>query len=151
MGEGVQKKEAFITSTISTLTITTLTIISSTIESSTFETFTSLPPLSSPIPTSLPVSTISPTYSTIMREPITTLFSSQSTKVERVVQEKEPNDDDIMVSFYDLQFEPEEDNVPDNMIMSGKQFEILKKKINSLLQLQGDSGGRSSIYGVDME
>ncbi|CAI9294638.1 unnamed protein product [Lactuca saligna] len=54
-----------------------------------------------------------------MHEPNTTLFSSQSTEAERIVQEDEPNDDDIMVFFFDdLQFDPEEDNVPDNMIMS---------------------------------
>ncbi|CAH1412520.1 unnamed protein product [Lactuca virosa] len=71
-------------------------MLSSTIETSILDTSTSLPPLSSPIPSSLPVSTISPTYSTIMQEPVTTLLSSQSTKVERIVQDNEPNDDDIM-------------------------------------------------------
>lgn len=54
MGEGVQNNKAIVTSTLATSTIPTSTIISSTIETSTFETFTSLP-LSSPIPTSLPL------------------------------------------------------------------------------------------------
>ncbi|CAI9272160.1 unnamed protein product [Lactuca saligna] len=53
-----------------------------------------------------------------MHEPITNLLSSQSTMVEKVVHDEEPNDDDIMVSFADLQFDPKEENVPDNLIMS---------------------------------
>ncbi|CAH1453692.1 unnamed protein product [Lactuca virosa] len=85
-----------------------------------------------------------------MHEPITTLFSYQSTEAERVVQEYEPNDDEIMVSFSDLQFNLEEDNVPDKMIMSGKKFKILNNKINSLIQIQKDNVGRNFITGVKM-
>lgn len=48
------------------------------------------------------------------------IFSCQSTEAEKVVHEKEPNDDDIMVSFVDLQFDLEEENVPNNLIMIGK-------------------------------
>ncbi|CAI9265557.1 unnamed protein product [Lactuca saligna] len=53
-----------------------------------------------------------------------------------VTQKDDPNDDEIMVSFANLEFDPEEENVPDNMIMSSKQFRILNNKINSLLQIQ---------------
>lgn len=67
----------------------------------------------------------------IMHEPITTLFSSQFTVIERIVQEDEPNDDENMVSFADLIFDPKEDNVPRNMIMSRKHFKILNNKMNS--------------------
>lgn len=68
-----------------------------------------------------------------MHEPIATIFSSQSTEAEKVVHDKELNDDDIMVSFVDLQFDPEEENIPYELIMPGKQFKILNSKINSLL------------------
>ncbi|CAI9288672.1 unnamed protein product [Lactuca saligna] len=34
------------------------------------------------------------------------------------MNDEEPNDDDIMVSFTDLQFDPKEENVPDNLNMS---------------------------------
>lgn len=86
-----------------------------------------------------------------MHERITTLFSSQSTEAERVIQEDEPNDDEIMVSFFDLQCDPEEDNVLDNMIMSGNKFKMLKNKINSLLQLEADTRGRNFVTGVEMK
>ncbi|CAI9290329.1 unnamed protein product [Lactuca saligna] len=76
-----------------------------------------------------------------MHEPSTTLFYSQSTEAERIVQEDEPKNDDIMVSFADLQFILEGDNDPDNMIMLGKQFKILNNKLNSLLQIQTYIGG----------
>ena len=63
---------------------------------------------------------ISPTYTTIMHEPITALSSSQSTEAEIAILDAKPNDDDVIVSFADLQFNPQEDNVPDDMIMPGK-------------------------------
>ncbi|CAI9297224.1 unnamed protein product [Lactuca saligna] len=52
-----------------------------------------------------------------MHESITTLFSSQSNEAERMIHDEEPNDDEIMVPFADLQFYPKEENVPDNLIM----------------------------------
>lgn len=55
-----------------------------------------------------------------MHEPITTLFSSQSTEPNIFVHDEEPNDDEIMLSFADLQLDLEEDNVPDNILMFGK-------------------------------
>lgn len=86
-----------------------------------------------------------------MHEAITTLFSLQSTEALRIFQDDEPNDDDILVSFSDLQFDPEKDNVPDNMIMSGKQFNILNNKLDSLLQIQEDIGVQNIVYGFEME
>lgn len=85
-------------------------------------TSTALPPPSSPIPTFVPVSTISPTFSGIMQEPIATIFSYQST--EKSQHENETDDEDVMVSFADLQFDLEVENIPDEMTMSGKQFKI---------------------------
>ncbi|CAH1422233.1 unnamed protein product [Lactuca virosa] len=58
-------------------------ILSSTIETTLTDTSTSLPYFSSPIPSTLPYSTISLTFSNIMHEPITTLFSLKSTEGEK--------------------------------------------------------------------
>ncbi|CAH1449526.1 unnamed protein product [Lactuca virosa] len=86
-----------------------------------------------------------------MHEPITNLFSSQPTEAERMIHDEEPNDDEIMVSFVDLQFNPGEENVPEDLIMSGKHFKIFNSKINSLLQLQEDIEGRNFVTRVEME
>ena len=86
-----------------------------------------------------------------MDEPIITLLSSQSTKGQKTVQEDEPNDDDLMVSFAEIQFDPEEDNIPDNMLMPGKQFKILNHKLNSLLQIQVDLEGWNFVSGIEMD
>lgn len=40
------------------------------------------------------------------------------------------NEDDIMVGFTELEFNPEENNVEDPDIMSSKQFNILNSKLN---------------------
>lgn len=60
------------------------------------------PPQTSTIP---PTSTIvvSPTYKVVMNEHITSLFLSQSIEVEKIVNEEEADEDDIMVIFADLQ------------------------------------------------
>ncbi|CAI9264910.1 unnamed protein product [Lactuca saligna] len=77
-----------------------------------------------------------------MHESITTLFSSQSTEAERMIHVEEPDDDEIMVSFVDRQFDPEEENVPDNLIMSvtklkeyvDLKFDELKPKLSKEVQ-----------------
>ncbi|CAI9301956.1 unnamed protein product [Lactuca saligna] len=80
-----------------------------------------------------------------MHQPIPSLFSSQSNKRETNVPDYAYDDDDnVMVSFAEIQFHPEEDNIPNHMLMSGKQFKILNNKLNSLLQIQADTGGRHS-------
>ncbi|CAI9286819.1 unnamed protein product [Lactuca saligna] len=86
-----------------------------------------------------------------MHEPIVIIFSSQYTEAEKVVHNVKPNDDDVMVSFVDLQFDYEEENIPDDLIMSGKQFKILNSKINSLLQIQADTGGKYFVAEFEME
>lgn len=121
ISEEMMNNEGFGTSHLDTLTISTSLVLSSTIETTVLDISTSLPPLSSPIPSSFLASTISPTFSNIVHETITTLFSSQSVEPKRLVHDEEPNDDDIMVSFADLQFDPEEDKVPNNTLMSDKQ------------------------------
>ncbi|CAI9259997.1 unnamed protein product [Lactuca saligna] len=54
-----------------------------------------------------------------MNQPITSLFSSQSTEWEKSIPEDD-QDADVMVSFVEIQFDPEDDNIPDHMLISGK-------------------------------
>lgn len=57
-----------------------------------------------------------------MQAPISTLFSSQLTEPEKNITkiDADDDDDDDMVSFSDLQFNPEEEDIFDELIMSGK-------------------------------
>lgn len=66
-----------------------------------------------------------------MNEPLTSLFSSQSYEPE--VQIKKEEEDDVMVRFVELDFNPKELNVDDNVIMFAKQFKILNSKLISIL------------------
>ncbi|CAH1425495.1 unnamed protein product [Lactuca virosa] len=112
------------------------------------------PPTSPPQPsTILPTSTstVSPTFEKVMQEPITILFSSQSTDAEKTIHEEEINDDDVMVSFVDLEFNPNEDDVPDEAIMSGKQFKIFNSKMNSIFQFLNDRTGKSSVSSSEVK
>ncbi|CAI9296469.1 unnamed protein product [Lactuca saligna] len=71
-----------------------------------------LPPQTFIIP---PTSTtpFSPTFDIMMQEPITTLFSSQFTESKNSISEDEAYNNDMMVSFVEMQFNPEEDDVLD--------------------------------------
>ena len=48
-------------------------------------------------------------------------------------------------------FDSEEEEIPDHMLMSGKQFKILNRKLNAIIQSQADSGTKSSISGLEVE
>lgn len=56
-----------------------------------------------------------------------------------------------MDSFANIEFDPIEEDIPDHMTMYGKKFKILNQKINSLIQLQDDGGGKNSVSGIEME
>ena len=56
-----------------------------------------------------------------------------------------------MVSFGYLQFDPEVENIPDHMLMSGKQFKILNHKLNSLLWIQADIGIRNTVSDIEVD
>ncbi|CAI9259591.1 unnamed protein product [Lactuca saligna] len=109
-------------------------------ETSAIDNFTSLPPFDSTIPTSLHASTISPTYSNIMDQPITSLFPSQSTEGPKSVPNDNTEEDDIIITFANIKFHQEEENIPDHMLMFAKQFKILNRTLKSLLQRQADVG-----------
>ncbi|CAH1430022.1 unnamed protein product [Lactuca virosa] len=121
-GEGVSNFEARGTTSVATSSVLFFLISSSTIETTLIDTSTTLPSFHTPIPTSLPASTVSPTYTNIMNKPITSLLSSQSTEGEKIIPEEDhvDVDDDVMVSFAEIQFDPEEDNIPNHILMSGK-------------------------------
>ncbi|CAH1432086.1 unnamed protein product [Lactuca virosa] len=100
---------------------------------------------------SIPITTVSPTFFGVIQEPITTIFSSHSPKAEKTIQEDEADDDNVMVSFVELQFGHEEEDIPDDLFMSVKQFKILNCKMISILQFLADTGNKHSISGVEVE
>lgn len=79
-------------------------------------------PQTSTIPsTSTPV--VSPNYQAVMNEPLTYFFSSQSTEVEKTINEEEVHEHDVMVGFADLQVNPDKDDILDNAITFGKKIQ----------------------------
>lgn len=61
------------------------------------------------------------------------------------------DEDDVMVGFAELEFNPEEDNVKDHDIMSDKHFKILNSKLNSILQFIHNSVRMSSVSGQEVK
>ncbi|CAI9286231.1 unnamed protein product [Lactuca saligna] len=124
-------------------------VVSSTFDTSTINTSTSLPSF-----VSTPIVTHSPTFDYILDQPITSIFCSQSTNPLITYKEVQiPTDDDEDVfdgPFADIQFDQEEEDIPNNMLLIGKQFKILNQKLNSLLQVQAD-GGKHSISSLEVD
>ncbi|CAI9285071.1 unnamed protein product [Lactuca saligna] len=54
-------------------------------------------------------------------------------------------------TFEELEFDDEEENFPDHMIMSMKQFKILIKKLNYIIQSQVDTVGNNSVLGMAID
>ncbi|CAI9300100.1 unnamed protein product [Lactuca saligna] len=94
-------------------------IILSSFKTSTVDTSTSLPPFHSTISTS----THSATFDNILNQPVISLFPTQSTN-PKTFQEDENEDSEFMGTFTYIEFDLEEENIPDHMLMSGKQFKI---------------------------
>ncbi|CAI9285288.1 unnamed protein product [Lactuca saligna] len=117
-------------------------VVSSTFVTSLVDTIVSLPPFLIPTSTKSHPSTHSPTFDNIMQQPITSLFLSQSTEGPKTVNDDETDDGGFVGSFADIEFDPNEEDIPDHMLMSGKKFKILNQKLNSLIQLQADAGGK---------
>lgn len=127
-------------------------IISSSFDTSGVNTTISLTPFYIPISTILPPSIQSPTFDNILQQPITSLFPSQSTEGPKTVHDNDTTEDgEFKGTFVDIEFDLEEENIPDHMLMFGKQFKILNRKLNSLLQLQTYAGGRHSISGIEVD
>lgn len=56
-----------------------------------------------------------------------------------------------MVSFVDIHFDPEEENIPNHLHMFAKQFKTLNKKLNSLLQFIADARIRNHVSGIEID
>lgn len=67
------------------------------------------------------------------------------------MKNNEDDEDNVMVGFAKLEFNPKEDNLEDHAIMSGKQIKILNSKLNSILQFLNDSVGKSTISGKEVQ
>lgn len=130
MGEGVHHNEAH---------GNPLIILSSTFDTSTISPTTSLPPFQ----------TNSLNFENIIDQPITSLFSSQSIDPNIIEEDNTTKDGEFTGTFSDLEFDPEEENIMDLMLMSRKQFKILSRKFNSLLQLLADARGRNYVSGIE--
>ncbi|CAI9261626.1 unnamed protein product [Lactuca saligna] len=99
--------------------------------------------------------TNSPTFQFIMDQPFTTIFSTQSTDPphpsspidETVAADVETDNEGFGGTFEALHFDQAEEDFPDHMLMTMKQFKILNSKLNSILQSQADvgSGGVTSM------
>lgn len=115
----------------------------------TSEIIMSLPPIT---PT-----TDSPTFENIINTPFTSLFSSQSTNPSKLTSpvddtmEKETDTEGFGGSFEALQFHDTEEEFPDHMLMTMKQFIILNSKLNSILQSQADIWGSSSVSSLEVD
>ncbi|XP_052619606.1 uncharacterized protein LOC128125976 [Lactuca sativa] len=111
---------------------------------------TSLPPFSLPTTTI----TTSSIFDHPLQHPFTTLFPSQSPETP---QPSQPMSDDenegggFGGTFEALHFDSEEEEIPDHMLMSGKQFKILNRKLNAIIQSQVDSGSKSTMTGLEVE
>ncbi|CAI9270043.1 unnamed protein product [Lactuca saligna] len=109
-------------------------------------TFVSLPPYI--IPTTS--TTESPTFENIVNQPFTSIFSSQSTDPSKKLEEFENEEGGFGGTFEHMVFDDEEEDFPDHMLMSMKQFKILNKKLNSIIQSQADMGGGSSVSSFEI-
>ncbi|CAI9286432.1 unnamed protein product [Lactuca saligna] len=111
--------------------------------------------------TSLPQvtsTTDSPTFQSIMDQPFTTIFSTQSTDppnssspvAETMAVDEETDNEGFGGTFEALSFDKAEEDFPDHMLMTMKQFKILNSKLNSILQSQADVGSAEiTIMEVD--
>ncbi|CAI9281121.1 unnamed protein product [Lactuca saligna] len=114
-------------------------IVSSAPISATFVSL--LPVIISTVPTSS-----SSNFTQILNQPFTTLFSSQSTdppksnEPPKPLEDSKTEDTGFGGTFEALEFEDEEENFPDHMLISMKQFKILNKNLNSIIQSQVDMG-----------
>lgn len=94
---------------------------------------------------------LNPQLQNILNNPITPLFPSQSTEGPKCVSDNKTEDDNVCVSFANIQFDPEEENIPDHMLMSSKHFKILNCKLSSLCQFQANAGSRHSVSGIEVD
>ena len=83
--------------------------------------------------------------------PLFLSFSSQSTDPPKPLNDDDTDDAGFGGLFVDLEFDPEEEDILDHMLMSGKQLKILNKKLNSILQSQADVRGKNSVSSIEVD
>ncbi|KAL7587313.1 hypothetical protein Lser_V15G40383 [Lactuca serriola] len=115
------------------------------------------PTIQTSLPISLPVTTLSTTSSIFdhaLQNPFTTLFPSQSPENPQPSQQL--SDTEVEGGVFggildDIPFDSDEEDIPDHMLMTGKQFKILNQKLKTIIQTQADSGRMSSISAMEVD
>ncbi|CAI9286329.1 unnamed protein product [Lactuca saligna] len=69
----------------------------------------------------------------------------------KFTQESENEEGGFGGTFKDLEFDEEEENFLDYMLISMKQFKILNKRLNSIIQSQADMGGSSFVSSLEID
>ncbi|CAI9272958.1 unnamed protein product [Lactuca saligna] len=101
------------------------------------DTIVSLPPQIRPITST----TDSPTFKNIINQTFTSIFYSQSTdppktnspSKDSIFMEMDTDNEGFGGTFEELEFDDAEQDFPDHMLMTMKQFKILNTKLNSIL------------------
>ncbi|CAI9286970.1 unnamed protein product [Lactuca saligna] len=109
-----------------------------------------LPPFIVPTTSHIPSATYSPTFDIVLQQPLITLFPFQSTDTPPV-QDTKTDEEEFQGSFAEIEFDSDKEKIPDHMIMSGKQFKILNRKLNYLLQFQANAVNNHSISGIEVD
>ncbi|KAL7609165.1 hypothetical protein Lser_V15G10960 [Lactuca serriola] len=115
------------------------------------------PTIQTSLPISLHVTTLSNTSSIFehaLQNPFTTLFPSQSPENPQPSQQL--SDTEVEGGAFggvldDIPFDSDEEDIPDHMLMTGKQFKILNQKLETIIQTQADSGKMSSISAMEVD
>ncbi|KAL7604923.1 hypothetical protein Lser_V15G18161 [Lactuca serriola] len=110
-----------------------------------------------PIPSvasTLPITTTSSIFDHALQNPFTTLFPSQSP--ENPIPSQQMSDPEVEGGAFggvldDISFDSDEEEIPDHMLMTGKQFKILNQKLKTIIQSQADSGRMSSISAMEVD
>ncbi|CAI9295061.1 unnamed protein product [Lactuca saligna] len=95
--------------------------------------------------------TVSPTFEHILNQPFTSIFPSQSTDTPKPSSPTDTDNEGFGGTFKNMEFNEDEEEFPDHMLMTMKQYKILNQKLNSIIQPQADLGGSSSISSLEVD
>ncbi|CAI9303074.1 unnamed protein product [Lactuca saligna] len=84
--------------------------------------------------------TVSPTFEHILNPPFTSIFPSQSTNTPKPSSPTDTDNEGFGGTFENLEFNEDEEEFPDHMLMIMKPYKILNQKLNSIIQSQVDLG-----------
>ncbi|CAI9260248.1 unnamed protein product [Lactuca saligna] len=74
-----------------------------------------------------------------------------STDPPESVDDNDNDDGGFGGTFDELEFDLQEEGIPNHMLMSGKQFKILNKKLILIIQYQADAWGSSSLSSIEVD